>query len=158
MFVSVAVMSVVSSLAYLSGGLVWHILAYLFRYWVADLSWFVMTGRGSWDDLWDWYAVCFWDWYTFWYLDLSWDLDWHIPAYTLNFDMAQWCSYSNWGWTDNTGTKTRQKKLSSLSCFGISFGFRVWFRFRCTLSNNVCSSKRGTSNSESSRGGKCSST
>ena len=116
MFVSVAVMSVVSSLAYLSGGLVWHILAYLFsywgtflywdfkwnlsRYWVADLSWFVMTGRGSWDDLWDWYAVCFWDWYTFWYLDLSWDLDWYIPAYTLNFDMAKWCCYSNWGWSD----------------------------------------------------------
>lgn len=104
MFVSVAIMSMVGSLAYLSGGLVWHILAYLFsywgtffywyfkwylsRYWVADLSWFVMTSRGSWDDLWDWYAVCFWDWYTFWYLDLSWDLDWYIPAYTLNFDMA----------------------------------------------------------------------
>ena len=67
MFVSVAVMSVVSSLAYLSGSLVWHILAYLFSYWVttfywyfkwdlsgdwvADLSWFIMTGRWSWDNL-----------------------------------------------------------------------------------------------------------
>ena len=164
---SVSVMSVVSSLAYLSGGLVWHILAYLFsywgtflywhfkwnlsRYWVADLSWFVVTSRWPWDNLCDGNAMGSWDWNTFWYLDLSWDLDWNIPASALNLDLACWGSYSTWGWskywsnywsnstgTKWTGTKMRQKKLFSISCFGISFSFRVWFRFWCTLSNNMC--------------------
>ena len=113
---SVSVVSMVSSLAYLSGGLVWHILAYLFgywgtflywdfkwnlsRYWVADLSWFVMTSRWSWDNLWNGNAMGFWDWYTFWYLDLSWDLYWNISASALNLDLACWCSYSYWGWSD----------------------------------------------------------
>ena len=67
MAMPVSFASVISSSAYLSGGLVWHILAYLFSYWVttfywyfkwdlsgdwvADLSWLIMTSRWSWDNL-----------------------------------------------------------------------------------------------------------
>lgn len=185
---SVSVVSMVSCLAYLSGGLVWHVLAYLFSYWsaflywyfkwnlsrdwVADLSWFVMTSRWSRYYLWDWDAMGFWNWYTFWYFDMSWDLDWNISASALNFDVACWWSYSNWGWSNNwsysnwgwtdywDGTKTRQKEGFSISCFGISFGFRFWFRFWCTLSNNMCrySSNWGTSKGKSSRSREWSST
>ena len=82
---SVSVMSMVSSLAYLSGRLVWYFLADLFwdwstlfyryfkwhlsRDWVADLSWFVMTSWWSCYNLGGWDTVGFWDWDTSWYLD-----------------------------------------------------------------------------------------
>ena len=100
---------------------------------------------------WYWYTFLYW--YTFWYLDtfwycnLSWDLDWNISASTFNFNSACWWPYSNWGWSYDwtysnwgwsyywSGTKTRQKKRFSISCFGISLSFRFWVRF--TLGNNV---------------------
>jgi hypothetical protein len=82
---TVSVMAVVSSLAYLSGMFVWNFLAELFwnllalfyryfewnlsGYWVADLSWFIMTGWGSCNNLGGWDTVSFGDWYTSWYLD-----------------------------------------------------------------------------------------
>ena len=72
-------------LAYLSGNLAWNIFAYLFSDWMAlfywdfirhcfrdwstDFSWFIMASRWSRDDLWDGYAMSFWNGDTFWYLD-----------------------------------------------------------------------------------------
>merc|ERR1719449_318910 len=150
---TISVMSVVSSLAYLSGRLVWDVLAYLFwngctffnwyfewdlsGYWVAYLSWFVMTGGWSWNNLGYIDAVSFWYWYAFWYLNLSWDLDWDISAYAFYFDSACWWAYSNWSstskdrstyskwsWSNNrSGTKTRQKKGFSVSCFRVGVSF-----------------------------------
>jgi len=157
---AVSVMAVVSSLAYLSGMLVWNFLAELFwnllalfyryfewnlsGYWVADLSWFIMTSWGSCNDLGGWDTVSFWDWYTSWYLDGSWYLDWDISALTFGFNTAKWgnsnwgWSYSNWGWSNNWSNASTEKKLFSITGFGIRFSF--WFSFWGTLGNNMSSS------------------
>ena len=112
---TMSVMSVVSSIAYLSSRLLWDILAYLLgngcaflnwyfkwdlsRDWVTYLSWFIMTSGWSWNNLGGIDAVGFWYWYTFWYFDVSWDLNWDISAYAFYFDSASWWAYSNWSST-----------------------------------------------------------
>lgn len=140
----------VSLLAYLSGRLVWDFLAHLFWDWVApfhrDLKWhlsgdlgtdrpgLIMTSGWTWNNSGGINAFGFGDWYTPWYFNRAWDLDWNWFANALDLNLASWCNSNGcgcnckWSWSYKwSSTKARQEEALSITSLGIRISFRIGF-------------------------------